>query len=689
MKKYISILVTTLFVSTLVTAQIDRSKMPKSGPAPTINLSQPQTFSMPNGMEVMVVENNKLPRVRVQLLLDNPMHASGSKVGVESLVSSMLGNGTTTISKEAYNEEIDYLGATVFFGSESGFASSLSKYFPRILELMADGIKNPLLTEEEFQKEKTKLIENLKNQEKDVSSVSRRVNSALIYGRNHPKGEFVTAESVEKLTLADVKTFVDNYVSPQHAYLVVIGDIKYNEVESLVRQNFSDWEAGTMPVVNYATPQDVQYTQVNFVDMPNAVQSEIAVQNLVDLKMSDPDYHAVLIANKILGGGFNSLLNMNLREANGWTYGARSSTGADKDITRFIASTSVRNMVTDSAVTETLKEIHFIRNNDVTQQQLVNAKAKFTGDFVLALERPETVANYALQIRTQNLDKNFYKDYLKKINAVTAADVRRVANKYFNEDNLRIVVTGKGADVLEGLKNLKNVNGKPIPVTYYDSYASATEEPNYNMEMEDGVTAATVIDNYIKAIGGEQAVKGVNSMIYTAEANMGGMVIGYESKNTTKNQYALTISMGGNPMQQVKFNGTTGYSLAQGQKTDFDASQNKDALLKAHPFMELNATDATLERMEQVDGKDTYVISFGDSKMEAYYDKMSGLKVKETAEQEQMGQVMKTSTMYSDYQEVKGVKIPHAVTQSMGPREITFNVKEIKINEGVSDEDFN
>src|SRR5690606_11460208 len=161
----------------------------------------------------------------------------------------------------------------------------------------------------------------------------------------------------------------------------------------------------------------------------------IAVENLVNLKMDDADYYPVLIANRILGGGFNSLLNMNLREAHGWTYGARSSTGADKNITRFMATTSVRNAVTDSAVVETLKEIRFIRDNKVTPQQLSNAKSKYIGDFVLALERPETIANYALEVYSQNLPKDFYASYLKKLNAVTAEDVQRVAKKYYKPDN--------------------------------------------------------------------------------------------------------------------------------------------------------------------------------------------------------------------------------------------------------------
>ncbi|MBA3986143.1 MAG: insulinase family protein, partial [Flavobacteriales bacterium] len=197
MKKYVISLSLCLFFATLVTAQVDRSKRPIPGPAPTINLGTPQTFNLDNGLKVMVVRNTKLPRVRIQMLIDNPLYASGNKVGVENLLAAMLGNGTTSISKDEFNEEIDFLGASINFGSQSAFASSLSKYFPRVFELMADAAINPLLTEEEFQKEKDRLLESLKNNKTDVSTVSRQVSNALLYGKNHPKGEFTTEESVQ------------------------------------------------------------------------------------------------------------------------------------------------------------------------------------------------------------------------------------------------------------------------------------------------------------------------------------------------------------------------------------------------------------------------------------------------------------------------------------------------------------
>lgn len=687
MKKNISILIASIFCISIATAQIDRSKRPVAGPAPKIQLTQPSTFTLKNGLKVLVVENHKLPAVRVQLQIDNPMHANGNKAGVESLLSQMLGNGTSTISKDAFNEEVDFLGARINFGSESAYANSLSEYFPRIIELMADAIKNPLFDQAEFEKEKAKTIDGLKTQEKSVTAAAKNMRDALTFGKDHPKGEFTSIEKVENLNLEDVKRFFYNYFSPKNAYLVVVGDVKTKDVEKLVRENLSDWTARPVPTVKYAEPKDAQYTQVNFVDMPNAVQSELAVTNLVDLKMGDPDYHAVLVANSILGGGFNSLLNMNLREANGWTYGARSSTGADKNVTRFMATTSVRNSVTDSAVVETLKEIRYIRENKVTPQQLSNAKAKFTGDFVLALERPETVANYALRIKTQNLSDNFYVDYLRKINAVTADDVMRVSKKYYRPDNLRVIVVGKGSEILPSLKTLKGPTGKSIPVSYFDKNANPIAEPDYNKSVGAGVTVQSVLDSYIDAIGGRKALENVKTLSMQATAEMQGMKIGLDMKKTSKNQSSVVVSMMGSALQKIIFDGEKGYMETQGQRTDYTAEQNAAAAREAGPFMELNLKDAKLDRIESVDGKDAYVISVGKDQ-ENFYDKETGLKLREVSTQEMMGQSITSTVNYSDYKKQDGIMFPYAIGQTAGPQELTFKIEKIEVNKDMDDSEF-
>ena len=163
MKTNITALVMVFFMVFGAQAQIDRSKQPKPGPAPKIAISDPQEFKLSNGLTVMIVENHKLPRVSFNLTIDNTPYSEGAKAGVSQLLGAMMGNGTTKIPKDEFNEEIDFLGANLNFGSSGGFASGLSKYSDRIMELMADAVIHPLLVEEEFQKEKVKINRRSKN----------------------------------------------------------------------------------------------------------------------------------------------------------------------------------------------------------------------------------------------------------------------------------------------------------------------------------------------------------------------------------------------------------------------------------------------------------------------------------------------------------------------------------------------
>lgn len=676
--KKIVIIATSLFISLSMQAQ-DRPQ-PKPGPAPKINIGKPQTFELKNGLKVLVVENDKLPRVSYNLTIDNAPYAEGAKKGVSDLTSSMIGNGTKTISKDAFNEEVDFLGASINFGADGAYASGLSKYSTRIMELMADGALNPVFTQEEFDKEKAKLIEGLKTQEKSVPAIASRVQRVLAYGKNHPNGEYLSEETINKVTLADVNQNYATYFTPQNAYLVIVGDVKFAEVKANVEKLFGTWKKGVAPQVTYSSPKDVQYTQINFVDAPNAVQSEIAAVHITNLKMTDKDYFAALVANQILGGDFNSYLNMNLREAHGWTYGARSGLRGNKHTSNFSATTQVRNAVTDSAVVEILKEIKRIRTEKVSDETLKNVKAGYIGKFVMDIEKPTTVARYALQTKTQGLPADFYENYIKNINAVTADDVLRVSKKYFLADNLRVVIVSKGSEVLPGLEKLN------IPMFYFDKYGNKVEKPEEKKVSAD-VTAKSVLEKYIAAIGGKKAVSEVKTLSVKGSGAFQGMTVEYSKKSSNSNKINETLSMMGQSMSKV-FNGTKGYQAGGGQKMDFSEEENKQMKFHSNPIPELSLlekSDIKLNGIENINGKDAYVIQDGDSKF--CYDVESGLKVAEISTVEAQGQKMTINQPFSEYKEIKGVKFPHKTAINIGV-EIELTMNEIKVNEGVSDADF-
>jgi predicted Zn-dependent peptidase len=656
--------------------------MPKPGPSPTVNVGKPETFTLKNGLKVLVVENHKLPRVSYTLTMDNAPYAEGNKKGVSDMLSALIGNGTKKISKDAFNEEIDFLGANINFWASGASGAGLSKYSARILELMADGSLNPVFTQEEFDKEKAKIVENLKNQEKSVTAVSGRVTSALIYGKNHPAGEFLSEETLNNVTLNDVVQNYNTYFVPGNAYLVVVGDVKTKDVKKHVEKLFGSWKPAIAPNVSYSDPKDVQYTQINFVDMPNAVQSEITVANVSKLKMTDKEYFATLLANQILGGGGEGRLFLNLREAHGWTYGSYSSIGGSKYVSNFDATASVRNTVTDSSIVEILNEMKRMRTDLVSAEDLKNAKAKYIGSFVMQIEKPSTVARYALTTQTQNLPADFYENYIKNINAVTPEDIREAAKKYFLVDNARIIVVGKAADVLPGLTS------RNIPINYFDKYGNPTEKPVVNKPVPAGVTAKTVLDNYIKAIGGEKALKGVKTIYTKSTGTVQGTPIELTVKISSDNKMAVDMTAMGMSMMKQVVNEKGGYMVQQGQRVDVTGEELAELKSGAVPFDELNLANkagVTVSGIEAINGNEAYAVKNGKTTL--YFDVKSGLKVAEAKEMEQMGQKMTQTTYYSDYKDVKGVKIPYKILMNVGI-DLDMTVTEAKINEGVTAADF-
>lgn len=687
MKTKLYLLIAVFFISLGVNAQIDRSQQPKPGPAPIISLEKPQEFELKNGLKILVVENHKLPRVSFNIAFDRDPVLEGEKAGVTALLGAMLANGTTTISKDDFNEEIDFLGARLNFGFSGGSAGSITKYSNRMLELLADAAMNPLLTEEEFQKEKDKLIEGIKSDAKSVDAIAGRVGGALAYGKQHPYGEFVTEESVEAVTLADVKAYFEKYFTPNNTYLVIIGDVNTKSVVKLAKKHFKNWvKAATMTTEIVEPNTNPEALEINFIDMPNAVQSNISLTSTVKLKMSDSDYHAVLIANKILGGGFNSYLNMNLREEHGYTYGARSSVGTDKYISRFRAGAAVRNAVTDSAVVETIKEIKRFQTEPVEADALANAKAKYVGDFVLALERPSTIAQYAINTKVNELPEDFYATYLEKINAVSIEDVNRVANLYFTADKARIVVVGKGSEVITNLEKTG------IPINYFDTFANPVEKPEFTKPIPAGVTAASVLESYITAIGGLKAVNAVTSVMTAADVTIEGMPFKPTAvmKTMAPNMSSMEMSIEGmGTVMKEKFDGAEGYAEQQGMQQPMSEDELAEKAEEKGLFPEtyLDASSLTLVSLTAIEGVDVYKIKLKEDSYR-YYDAATGLLVRTEKSEEAQGQTTTSVQDLSDYREVNGVLFPFVQKITAGPQVIGLTASEIVVNEGVSAEDF-
>jgi predicted Zn-dependent peptidase len=680
MKTKILSLVALFLTTFAINAQVDRSTMPEPGPDPVVKLGKPVKFTLNNGLKVIMVENHKLPRISANLTIDNKPYFEGEIAGVSGMMGSLLGRGTANITKDEFNEKVDFYGANVSFFSSGAFASSLTKYFPEILGLMADGVKNSEFTQEEFDKEVNITLDGLKSDEKNVTSAARRVENVLTFGRNHPYGEFTSKESVGNIALEDVVNNYNTYYRPNNAYLVIEGDINPKEAKKLVTSLFADWQKGVIPAYTIPPTKNVATTEIDFINMDNAVQSEIAIINNVDLTLGDKDYYAALMASNILGGGGTARLFMNLREDKGYTYGSYASLRQSKHAGTFRATASVRNMVTDSSVVELQKEINKIRYKKVSAEELANSKEEYIGGFVMDVQKPTTVANFALNIERYNLPEDFYENYIKNIKAVTLDDVQNAAIKYFRGDQARIVITGKGIDVLKNLEKTDYV------INYFDKEGNPTDKPAMTLPIPAGMTAATVVDKYMDAIGGKDKVMAVKSIMMVSNATIQGTPLVMTNKAAAPNKTLMTINVMGNVVQKMVFDGTTGYQEARGQKMDMKPEEIEEAKTTMAPFADIAYKNGKLDRIEPIDGENYYVIVFNDTQV--FYDVKTGLKAKEVKTVKTPNGDVQVPTTFSDYKVVNEIMFPHAVTMKSGPMDLNFEVKEIKINEGVTDADF-
>jgi predicted Zn-dependent peptidase len=693
----LSLLLFSVLFTLNITAQnkIDRSNQPKPGPAPVITINDPVIIKMPNGITVLVVENHKLPKINASLSIDRGPIVEGDKAGVNQLMGQMLSEGTTKTSKDKFDEMIDQMGTNLSLFASGGGISSLSRYFDKSFLMLAEAIRYPSFPEASFEKIKSQTITSLKSNEKSASAISARVVGALSYGKNTAMGEFQTEESIKGIKLEDVKKAYKENITPSRAYLTFVGDITPQAAESIATKAFGDWKGTKLLEPSIADVQNPSTTEIDFVDISTAVQGEINVSNLINNKLSNPDYHALVIANQILGGGAESKLFMNLREKHGFTYGSYSRVGNGRFQTQFSSTAQVRSEKADSAIAEIINEISNMRNGKITEEELNNAKAKYNGSFALAMEDPEKTASYATNILINNLSKDYYRTFLQKINAVTIADVQRVSNKYFNKDNARIVVVGNGAKILPNLSRLgypvKKFDKNANPVVEKAIETSTKETP----KNDDAVSAQSIIESYLKSIGGKDELRKINSIksTFTMDA-MGTSLQGTEMK-MNPNKHSFEVKMGDMKVMESKFDGVKGFQSQMNQKKEMEDDEIKDAqddkAVIPQLFYVSEGYQVVYTGTEKIGEEDAYKIKVtkpsGKVSVE-YYSQKTNLLLREEKTEEAGGNEMTITMDFSNYKKVGGVMFPYTLVQSVSGQEFTLNVNEIKVNEGVTEEDF-
>ena len=682
--KKLSLLILLVLSITVINAQLDRTKAPKPGSATKIELGDFTKFELKNGLKVIVVENHKLPIISYSLSLDLDPIFEGDKAGYTSFTGDLLRSGTTKRTKDQLDEEIDFLGASLNTSSKGIKASSLKKHSPKLLELMTDVLYNPSFPQKELDKLITQSLTAIKSQKDDPKTISSNISSALMYGKENAYGEMGTEKTIQSITIDDCKNYYDTYFRPNVAYLVIVGDITPKEAKKTAKKHFGSWESKEVPKHNFEKPKGFDGPIYAIGNKDGANQSYITVSYPIDLKPGTPDALKASVMNRILGGGsFSARLLQNLREDKAWTYGAYSSIKRDEHMGYFKAYSNVRGSITDSAFVEIHKEMQRIINEDVDEDDLQLVKNAMIGSFGRSLEDPATLARFAVNIDKYGLPEDYYETYPERLQAITVKDVKDAANKYIKPKNALYLAIGD-VSVIEPL--MQNI-AKGKNVTEYDFYANKVVRTG----IPTGLTAEKVISNYVDALGGADKLKSVNDMKLNALLKVQGMELTLNTYHKAPNKLLVETLMGPNTLSKQVYDGENGIVFMQGQEQKLEGEMLEMFKYEAILFPELKYNklgfNLELTSKDNVDGKEVYkmIITNPSGKSStAYFDIESGLKVKQIS----ASPAGNSTTTYTNYKEIDGVKFPMTLTQQAGPQMVDIEVKSVELNKGIEDSVF-
>jgi predicted Zn-dependent peptidase len=464
MKPLHLVLVTVMIATASLYAQApDRSKPPALGPAPALKLPRVEKQQLSNGLPVWVVERHEVPVVQVNLVVQSGSSEDpAGKYGVASLTAAMLMEGAGARSSLELADAIDFLGADLDTGSSSD-ASAVRLHTPvsrlaDALAIMADVALRPTFPSPDLDRIRQERLTTLLQARDDPSTIAALAFSRVLYGTSNRYGTATmgTADTLRSFTPDDLRGFYTATFRPENATILVVGDVTPGTVMPLLERNFGPWKpaAGAVPHITQPAPPRRPRREIYLVDKPGAPQSQIRI-GAVGAARSTPDYFPITVLNDILGGAaFSSRLNLNLREKHGYTYGASSTFDMRRDAGPFAAFAGVQTDKTADALKEFFNELNAIQQ-PVPADELSRAKSFVSLRFPGGFETTGDISRRLEEAIVYRLPDDYFSRYVPNIEAVTAADVQRVARSYIHPDQVAVVVVGDRKAIQAPIEALK------------------------------------------------------------------------------------------------------------------------------------------------------------------------------------------------------------------------------------------
>ncbi len=451
-----------------------KGKAPVNKEVLKVKLPRAQEATLKNGLQVVLLEAHKVPTFNMQLVvLSGGLSDKADYRGLATFTAALLREGTSKRSSKEIAEQVDALGATLT--ANSGLSSMTStvntggliENLDQTLDLFADVIRNPTFPQAEVDKYKSRTLAQLQFQRSIPQFLAAEQFQRAIYGANHPASLVAPpAESIKKLTSKDLADFHSTYYRPNNAILAIVGDVTMKEIMPKLEKAFGDWQKGDVPPTTIPPAPSQSDSRIYLIDRPGSVQTVLQLGTL-GIERTSPDFFAVLLADRVLGGGPSGRLFLNLREDKGYTYGAYSNFGGSKFKGTWVSSSEVRTDVTEGAMKEFMYELNRLRKDPVPAEELDNAKRAIIGSFALSLEQPQALLQNIITQKLYNLPADYWDTYPQKVSAITAADVQRAAQTYIDLGHLQVVAVGDASKAREvlgkyGKVELYDADGKPV-----------------------------------------------------------------------------------------------------------------------------------------------------------------------------------------------------------------------------------
>ena len=443
-----------------------KNRAPISNEVLKVKFAKPVESKLKNGLELLVLEDHRSPTISVEIYMPgSTLNDPPEFEGIGEATASIMRLGTKTKDSKQIAETLAELGANVGASAgERNFSlrfSTLTENLDAVLDLAADILFNPSFPQDELDKWKNQQLSSLQQIRAQPGFLATERFAAVMYPGDHRAFVAPSVDSVKRITRDLLVDYYTKNFRPDGGFVAVVGDINSRQIAAKLDKALGNWKGSASKPPLLPTLGAIAEKKIYLIHRDNSVQTTFYLGNRAIDRLS-PDYIAVTVLNRILGGGPASRLFRNIREDKGYTYGISSGFSSSHYFNHFAVQTSVRTEVTGPALEETLKEFRDIRDRLVPAEELANAKRALVASFALNTESAATALRNALTIKDYGFPSDYWDTYPEKISAVTAEDVQRVARKYIPVDNLQIIAVGDGTKI-------RDVLSKFGPVEEWDS----------------------------------------------------------------------------------------------------------------------------------------------------------------------------------------------------------------------------